>query len=380
SLQYALSFESGPIFPADNYEEGDIFIRCASESVSTKEFSATWENIRIGISLRELLGIGENTTEMPMSSKNRVEYISTQYNLRADGVHLIKTCLKAQADLDNDNSRLFIDTKRNDTYVAGESIEVWGNIALTDDPAKIMNGADPICEYYILEGVSGSVETDEQTYYEEMEKQFGFDCEMDQGFFLPTGNSSAIFQFEGEIASADETAIQGSVEMKLQVDGQEYETADTEAKAIQNGDSLIFQTIGSMENKGNDRSAFNFFQLEILNNRITILDEDDHYINSDPLNGVRAALIYVEELIVETDHYAKLTPIAVNIPMQRGLFVCHDDNPSFAPGEILQLAGNIELTSDKSILILAFGALTYCEKNGLSIPCQEFEEAALLKA
>ncbi|MCP4677679.1 MAG: hypothetical protein GY854_19610 [Deltaproteobacteria bacterium] len=108
--------------------------------------------------------------------------------------------------------------------------------------------------------------------------------------------------------------------------------------------------------------AFNLFQITIPNDKVAALDGGEYSINSDPLSGVTAALVYVEELIVETDHYAKIAPIAVNVPMRSGLFVCHDANTSYAPGGKLQLAGNIVLTSDASILTMAFGDLTFCEK------------------
>ncbi len=373
-LQYSLSFESGPIFPPDYYRDGDIFIRCASEMTILDDTSATWEDIRIGISREDLSGLGEHQFEMAMSPKHRVEYMTTQYHKRADGVRLFKTCLKATADLGNSDSKYFVDHRNNNSFAAGENFILWANIALTDDPTLVMNGPDQLCEYFILKGAAGSIEINEQQYIKEMENQFGFDCTIESDFFETSGDSNAAFRFKGVIFSADESPKTGITEMELQVDGKAYEVTDEESRAIQTETSILFQTLGSLIIQTSEHYVFDLFHLEIPQEKLMSLQNGEYLLQADMASGIVAAVLNIEQKALGSDTYIKHTPIAViDFSGNNELFICDDSNTVYGPGEELQLAGNINLTSEPAVLQLAFPDGVFCEKNGASFPCDEFD-------
>jgi len=310
-----------------------------------------------------------------------------EVTVRRDKVTLAKSCYLATADAANAASKFFLDHGDNTSFAPGEALKVWGNVAMTTDPAAIqaVNGAMEIvggvpCRFYRDDAVITAAE-----YEDELAKTFELDCPLPDGFMATTAASYALTKFIGPINDFADDAAQtknGVGEYSVSVKGTAYNVADYSAYAgrtvIFTRDYVAIVTLGDVV--GVSETSFTFTSTEAYLALETLAALKQSGGDTVPFNDFNFGITVsnVEEKMQgETGYAIKQCPVAVvDKTGASSLFVCHAGNTAFAAGEELQVAANITLTSDPAAIAEYIGTADacYCYTDTGSLTCEEYEK------
>lgn len=297
-----------------------------------------------------------------------------------DRTQFRKYCEIAGRKTESSESKIFLSFFDNVELTPGENLLLWGNIVLTD-PVEITEqneeehcvfyqGSTPITRQQYLDGISLTGPT--------------ISCEIPDGFFDAATTRNATMLFSGLINDpANQSFEYGYGVLEIDLDGTEIVADDYYALSYRwtqgQTDLLVHQTLGSVEVLGQDHYSFYMVQSIIDPEVLTEMKNGGiRTIPYDP-SSMFFQLEWMEEKIRGDDIWYRSCPAAVSDPQSQSgsLLACHEQNVTFAPGERLEIAANIDLTDDAATLHDVFGMTEdcYCYRNTTTqlVDCTEFE-------
>ncbi len=332
------------------------------------------------------LGIKKQKFLTALSSKRNIFYFSPEEEwinlekyiavVRKDNKIFAKYCFKAFPNRNFVTSKYFIDTSLNEDFSFGETVQIWGNVAMNNQINEDFKGyEDNYCEFF---DDKKRISLDE--FYKSIAKNgTEFGCEIPDNFFDSTSKQRATFKFSGVINKRGETKTGESKISKIVLNDEVFNKFDYKVYAGQtvlSGKSYLFaQFIGDFKTISSTYSKYKDVTVYISKDVAKNLKKDENQISFDNYNF---NLIYSnsEYKIDGTNEYIKTCPIAIlDKKKSNKLFVCHKNNKNFSSGEILQFATNITLTQENSAKKELFPNDCFCYNlnSNATISCDGFE-------
>jgi hypothetical protein len=307
--------------------------------------------------------------------------------VRVDTTRLVKDCYVALRDPDNTDSSLFVDATENTAFAAGEVLTTWANIGLLADATSIATLAPP--DYESHDGTwCFCAMNDAQVPCVEWEQEATktgaeLSCPIPSDFFDNPAESHVTFTFKGELTGPGEDTAQGSGVFDVVQDGthvpidyMSYAGRYTLTSGTYAGQDIIdIIGLGNVKSAGTGRYTLTYLGAQVLVGGLEDLESSgEHLMNLDPQH-IYFVVLHDTELVSGPPEYIRYCPVAVldSHGTPSAMYVCHENNTSFAVGETIEIAGNLPLTSDPA----AIGELTgghdcFCSKDGASIACEDF--------
>ncbi|MBI5532867.1 MAG: hypothetical protein HY898_09145 [Deltaproteobacteria bacterium] len=309
---------------------------------------------------------------------------------RADKVTLAKDCYRAVTDPGTAASAIVIDATGNQEFTPGESLFAQGNLALLADPDGLAKALSGKLEEH--DGLWCSCRLNDNAiscaqWEEEVAKDVSsLSCGLPDGYKTPISDSHAIFTFKGVINDLAAAPQYGSGVFDVKVEGQpcglEYSSyaarATVESGPWAGKPYLAITSLGGVETIAKGRYRFKYASTSVLEDTLAALKNGQkHQGFFDAQHPFYFALYDAWQADIGADQLIKLCPQAVGdlSVTTSSIYVCHENNESFAVGENLELAGNIELTADPT----QTGASgpdggCACYKNNAALDCALFPE------
>ena len=334
----------------------------------------------------DLMKIKNEGTNIITSDKiqNASMYAAKMYK-KKDETTLVRFCQIAVNDKKNSDSAIFVNHKDNKSFDVGENIFTKGNVALTDDKAAILelfpdNVEDEglLCSYRInADWVS------KEEFYAEVEKGI-IDCKLPENYLTPASENYFTFQFNGiinKIDAAQNSQTTASSDYKLHVNGKDIKITDmggySQQLKINETDVTGIFSFGDYLQHSDGTITYNMLEIHLPTTGLNELKTSGKNTFAPGDNGYPLLLSVIWNKKDENKYIGKLCPIGV-VPANdttSSFFVCHDKNVNFAEGEKLQIAANINLSTDAEAIksFYKIEDVCYCvDGDGATVDCSEF--------
>ena len=267
-----------------------------------------------------------------------------------------------------------------------------GTIEVGMDATLVLLDADPLEDIAATRSIAGvmaggqwwsasqlQIKLDEQAQMFQVQYSLDFDCPLPDTYESPPEGDHVLFKARGEITDFGSTCF-AAREIEVRIDGQTWDVDSFSACATGQFLGIIeyvgISSFSSAQLLGPNHVTYNFLSAAVPKYKLQQLKADaDYEIQASP-NNLFVAVMEMKSM--DNQQLFKMCPVAVAAKDQpaSSLFVCHDDNESFAVGETLQMAGRIALSTEADLIqnTLFMDNPCNCWKNEFDeLTCDQFD-------
>jgi hypothetical protein len=323
------------------------------------------------------------TPEAPAPAALTLKLWEVDVQLRDwDRAQFRRYCLVAERAPAADEA-LFLRYHHNETYAAGEDLQLWGNLGLGALVEITAANENDRCAYDI-----NGVPATRQAYADGLAQTTPeLPCDTPPDLLEPVATESATFIFLGlinDVAVGFASFTFGLGGVSLTADGTGLVADDYYLLAYRyatspTNDLLVVQTLGSVAQPGPDRYQYLLFRLVVA--RLALLEMTaggQDSVGYDPAR-MSAAVEWVDDKARGADSWYKVCPRLVTVPVggSGAIAACYDATTQFLAGEQLELGGSLPMTSDATTIAALYGTPEpcHCYLNLTTNPvtCAEFD-------
>jgi len=359
--------------------------RGMNEAGNTSYF---YDIVNIGIPVESLVSVkSENKNIFPMNDITWANLMSLTLTARKDGRFFYKYCY-ISLPARQVESNWFLDHRNNIDFSDGENLILWGNIGMSSKQTVTEENEGMLCYYR-----SQTAELTKEQHDAEIAKSGReFECDIPDKYTIPFSDDRAIFTFIGTISDvANSNTVLAYADYEVFIDGEKKNVADYTAYAYNDNlgtvvDYMVAQTLGNVSQIVHGRHySFDYTRLLIPLSFLQNLPTDEKS-SEIPGNQLYFQYMLIEQKDVQQgDSFIKGCIYALHaLNKENGVFLCRAGAEQFMPGETLQIAGNIELSTDTEHLMDISGVATpeelcFCSNStkGTTISCEEFDGIAV---
>ncbi|PKN46315.1 MAG: hypothetical protein CVU59_06415 [Deltaproteobacteria bacterium HGW-Deltaproteobacteria-17] len=305
-----------------------------------------------------------------------------QYTRPWDRTMFQKYCAISMFDTTDGRGLLFLDHYDNTTFEAGEDLRIWGNLPLTTRLIITPENEEANCTYRIGETYVTKAEFDAGRASTEP----ALSCGLPADFFEAPAAMHLEYFFSGAInpeTATIQTVINGYADATAMLQ-EEVVVDDYSALALYISTGIpepvdYAQSIGGIEMITDDHYTFYMLGLTVHTSTLAAMKEGLTTVLPWDANHMLAAIELHEERVVGQDTFSKICPVGITGADATGdLLACTGNNTAFLPGETLELAVSVELTTDAAVLGAAYGyadgQTCHCQMNYGTIDCAVFDQ------
>lgn len=220
---------------------------------------------------------------------------------------------------------------------------------------------------------------DDQAEMFQAQYSLDFDCPLPPEYEVAPEGDRVLFKARGEISEFGSDCF-ASREFQVVIDGEEWDVDSYSACATSQFlyalEYVGVSTFSTAQLLGPGHVGYRFLSAAVSRLTLQKLKSDDQYELATKPNHLFVAAMEMKS--AGTDQLFKMCPVAVAAQGQpdSSLFVCHDNNDTFAVGETLQMAGRIALSTDQELIqnTLFMDGPCNCWKNQYDeLDCDQFE-------